>query len=367
MKIGDLLVNAAYLGNRALTAIAVGATKVWEGVSKYIKFADPAVEAICLAKWDTNGDGYLSKEEAKAVTSLGTVFRGNTEITSFDEFIEFENVISIAAHGFYGCKNLSSIKFPNGFESIGQNGFYGCALESIIIPPNLKSIATYAFFSCTKLTSIYIDSLSHLFSIQYANTAASPFYAVSESTQTNIYIDGLLLEGDVEIPSGTKMIPDRMFNRNINITNVSFPNSLITIGVAVFCGCTNLVSDIVIPQGVTSIANNLFRYCSKVASFSLHESIVSIGGYAFSGCGSRDLFIVPSSVNQIGGAAFYNTPIKTFVCKATTPPTVSGNMYLTCEVLYVPDESVEAYKAATNWSTYGDKIKPLSEYQPTNE
>lgn len=29
---------------------------------------------------------------------------------------------------------------------------------------------------------------------------------------------------------------------------------------------------------------------------------------------------------------------------------------------YVPDESVEAYKAAENWSKYADKIKPLSEY-----
>lgn len=33
MKIGNLLVNAAYLGSKALTAIAVGATKVWDGVN----------------------------------------------------------------------------------------------------------------------------------------------------------------------------------------------------------------------------------------------------------------------------------------------------------------------------------------------
>lgn len=35
MKIGNLLVNAAYLGSKALIAIAVGSAKVWEGVSKY--------------------------------------------------------------------------------------------------------------------------------------------------------------------------------------------------------------------------------------------------------------------------------------------------------------------------------------------
>ena len=37
MRLGNLLVNAAYLGSKALTAITVGANKVWEGVSKYIK------------------------------------------------------------------------------------------------------------------------------------------------------------------------------------------------------------------------------------------------------------------------------------------------------------------------------------------
>lgn len=30
--------------------------------------------------------------------------------------------------------------------------------------------------------------------------------------------------------------------------------------------------------------------------------------------------------------------------------------------IYVPDELVDSYKAATNWSTYADQIKPLSEY-----
>lgn len=44
MKIGNLLVNAACLGSKVLAAIAVGATKVWEGVSKYIKFKDQVVE-----------------------------------------------------------------------------------------------------------------------------------------------------------------------------------------------------------------------------------------------------------------------------------------------------------------------------------
>ena len=48
MKIGNIAISAAYLGEKVLTAIAVGATKVWEGVGKYIKFKDPAVEQLSM-------------------------------------------------------------------------------------------------------------------------------------------------------------------------------------------------------------------------------------------------------------------------------------------------------------------------------
>lgn len=30
--------------------------------------------------------------------------------------------------------------------------------------------------------------------------------------------------------------------------------------------------------------------------------------------------------------------------------------------VYVPDDLVDAFKAATNWSAFGDRIKPLSTY-----
>ena len=40
----------------------------------------------------------------------------------------------------------------------------------------------------------------------------------------------------------------------------------------------------------------------------------------------------------------------------------TGSNYATIGKIYVPDNSVDAYKAATNWSQYADRIKPLSEY-----
>lgn len=113
-----------------------------------IEFADPAVEAICLANWDTNGSGFLSKREAEAVTSIGTVFKGNTEITSFDElFIHFTRVTSLAAYAFNEC---TSLKF-NGIESthittIGQWAFRQCSpTTGKVVLPNLTSAGNQAF------------------------------------------------------------------------------------------------------------------------------------------------------------------------------------------------------------------------------
>ena len=64
-----------------------------------IQFADAEVKRICVENWDTNGDGELSKDEAKAVTSLmdgeQSVFYGNNTITSFDEFQYFTGLTSI--------------------------------------------------------------------------------------------------------------------------------------------------------------------------------------------------------------------------------------------------------------------------------
>lgn len=54
-----------------------------------IDFADPNVEALCVANWDTNHDGKLSRAEAAVVTDLGEVFKENREITSFDELQYF--------------------------------------------------------------------------------------------------------------------------------------------------------------------------------------------------------------------------------------------------------------------------------------
>ncbi len=116
------------------------------GLENVIAFEDSAVEAICLANYDTDGNGVLTKNEAEAVTSLGTTFKGNTEIVSFNELREFVNVKTLTSQAFLDCSSLATVDMTN-VTHIEQNVFNGAsALNGNFIAPNLESVsALYAF------------------------------------------------------------------------------------------------------------------------------------------------------------------------------------------------------------------------------
>ena len=95
-------------------------------VADNITFADANVKKICVQNWDTNGDGELSKDEAAAVTNIGTVFSG-TAIQSFDEFQYFTGLKTIGEKAFWDCRSLASITIPTSVTSIDSNAFSKCS------------------------------------------------------------------------------------------------------------------------------------------------------------------------------------------------------------------------------------------------
>ena len=265
--------------------------------SPNIKFADANVKAICVDNWDTNGDGELSEEEAAAVKNIGTVFKGNKTIISFNEFKFFTSVQSIGINAFFGCRSLTSITIPNSVTSIGNSAFYLCSvLTSITIPSSVTSIGIDAFVSCRSLTSIAISN--NLKSI--GDGAFSYCSGLTSITIPNsvTYIGRAAFSDcssltSITISSGNTIYDSR---NNCNAIIETSSNTLIA-------GCKNTV----IPNSVTSIGDFAFSSCIGLTSITIPNSVTSIGDYAFSGC-SGLLSVISEILNpfQIVESVFSN-------------------------------------------------------------
>ena len=207
-----------------------------------ISFADPNVKALCIANWDTNGDGELDMAEAAAVTDLGSVLSvSNRDITSFDELQYFTGLASIGSFAFANCNALISITIPNSVTSIVDHAFARCtSLNSINIPEKVTSIGSNAFSGCSALTSITIPN-------SVTSIGEGAFSSCSSLTS-------------IDIPNSLTSIEKNAFNGCSSLTSITIPNSVISIGNYAFSNCSDLTS-IIIPSSVTSIGRQAFKDC----------------------------------------------------------------------------------------------------------
>lgn len=119
-----------------------------------IQFNDENVKTICISNWDTNEDGNLSYAEAATVTTIGTIFKGNTTITTFDELQYFTGITILDYEAFENCTQLISVIIPENVKKIANNVFYQSGLQSVVIGSNVTSIGNQAFY-CSRLKTVY--------------------------------------------------------------------------------------------------------------------------------------------------------------------------------------------------------------------
>ena len=107
----------------------------------------------------------------------------------------------------------------------------------------------------------------------------------------------------VVVESGVTYLTNSAFSGCVNLTSVSLPESLVSIGTSVFSGCTSLTS-VVLPSGLKTLETATFRDCKGLSSVTLPAGLSAIGGNAFSGCTALASVGIPSGVTSIGDSAF---------------------------------------------------------------
>ena len=214
---------------------------------------------------------------------------------------------------------------------------------SIDIPDGTTSIAASAFTNYSDLTSVSIpDSV----------------ISIGENAFTNC--SGLT--GSIDIPDSVTTIGDSAFYNCGGLTTCTIGSGVTTIGQGAFTNCSGLTS-INIPNGVTSIGNSAFSNCGSLTSIGIPDSVVSIDSYSFSYCSSLTSVTIGSGVTSIGYYVFTNcSGLTSITINATIPPTLASGVFTNTNncPIYVPEDSVDTYKAASGWSTYSSRIQAIT-------
>ena len=246
--------------------------------------------------WYTSTNGKIvepTRADAFDVNVVSNTYKNDMGILKFDG-----NVTQIYLYAFcnqetqLGVDNLKTITFPNSVEYIGDYAFDNCTSLTEVAVPGSISMRVRAFGGCTNITKVHISDL------------------------------------------------------------------------ATWCNCKFVSYTTCSPLGPGKA--ELYLNGEKVVDLVIPSSISKIGHSTFAGCSSLNSVVIPRNISIIHTGAFYNCKqLKTVFCESIVPPAIvlndygqwnafNGNYY--GRMIYVPRQSVEAYKSADGWKDYADYI-----------
>ena len=292
-----------------------------------------------------------------------------------------DNVTSIPARLFYPANysdvypNLTTLTIGNGVKTIGTYAFFSCKnLTSLTIGSGVKTIGNDAFSNCQNITQINYNATS-----------------VTDLTSANFVFAWAGQSGEginVTIGDNVEYIPERLFrpasgnSYTPNLTTLTIGSGVKTIGNYAFYECLNiteinynatnandLASDnyvfynagqsgeginVTIGDNVTAIPAYLFypyygsSTAPKITSLTIGSGVETIGNYAFAYCSSIPNLTLPNSVQSIGMRAFSNCTDLTTLTIGSGLKTIGDFAFYHCNSL----SSITIDDDNTNYDDY---------------
>lgn len=285
----------------------------------------------------------LKKVNFEECTSLNSInesaFKG-TGLTTID--LSQTKITSLVNNQFAECKLLQNVVFPATLESIGSS-FNNSSIQSIDLSvcTKMTQIQGSAFYSCP-LTEI-------------------KFPSSLEAIGPTIVYDAKLKSLDLSNCTNLKTIGESAFFYSQLLEDVKFPASLEQIGNGAFSLCKLTSVDLSKCTALTQIGTGVFSSNSTLKTVKLPATLVSIANNAFESCGLTGTLELPATLTTIGERAFSNNNFTICKIAAAVPPTLGkyvfggdpmmGNVS-TLTAIFVPENSVKAYKNANGWNEY---------------
>lgn len=316
---------------------------------------------------------------ANPMSASKNLYLNNQEVK---DLVIPNTVDSIHAYAFDCGNSITSVALPNSVVYIGEGAFYRTYINEIIIPKSVTSIEERLLSGCNALTSIIVEEGNPVYD------SRDNCNAIIE-TNSNTLIAGC---ATTDIPNTIMHIGPNAFSYLSSLNTIEIPNSVITIGDHAFYACSSLVS-ITIPNNVTSIGRWALYACYSLNSIVVEEGnsvydsrnncnaiietatnslivacqntvipegVTNIGENAFFNCdalinsNALTSIVLPNTIESIEAFAFSMcSSLNTIYCYAITPPTTNQYAFDNYNAtLYVPCESLEAYKAHEIWGRF---------------
>ena len=314
-EIGDVLIkgDGKYIDNEILPSGTCGENSFWEYKNSTLTISgNGKMRNYLWIPW-SGKSGEIEKIiiQAEVPDIIGYAFRGIT-VTNYN-FINHSE-LDAENHNYWGA-DIVDVEVDGLL--IRNDTIFACRpyVSSVVIPNTITYIVSNTFDNCSSLTSVVWNA---------KNCASSPFYDLS--SQITSFTFGESVEH----------IPADLCYQMDNLTSITIPNSVTSIGDYAFEGCSSLTSIVVeegntvydsrencnaiietasntlitgcknttIPNSVTEIGYAAFRGCTGLTSITIPNSVTSIGRYAFYNCDGLTSITIPNSVTSVGYAAF---------------------------------------------------------------